>query len=215
MIYLLLLGLAEARRQAAVVEEAPAPNLVIPLVIAFFIILGTIALLPRKQRGRKPLANVMVTHITVYPVKSCKGIRLANCNLDATCGLEDDRRYAFVDAHGVFLSQRRFPKLCLITPTYPIGGALSLKAPGQPLLKVPVTAEGPSQGRRIWSDSVVAVDQGDEAAKWISDYLKTPGLRLMRGSQTRPFESRHQILKSRARRRLVMVSLSYWRTTRR
>ena len=43
MIYLLLLGLAEARRKApVVVEEAPAPNLVIPLVIAFCIILGTI-----------------------------------------------------------------------------------------------------------------------------------------------------------------------------
>jgi hypothetical protein len=45
---------------------------------------------------------------------------------------------------------------------------------------VPVTDEGPTKTCRIWSDSVVAVDQGDEAAKWISDYLKTPGLRLMR-----------------------------------
>ena len=182
MIYLLLLGLAEARRKApVVVEEAPAPNLVIPLVIAFCIILGTIALLPRKPREEeKPLATVMITHITVYPVKSCKGVKLAKCSLDATCGLQDDRRYAFVDAHGVFLSQRRFPKLCLITPTYPIGGALSLKAPGQPLLKVPVTDEGTMKTCRIWSDTVVAVDQGDDSAKWISDYLKTPGLRLMR-----------------------------------
>ena len=64
MIYLLLLGLAEARRKAApvVVDE---PNLMIPLVIAFCIILGTIALLPRKpSEGEKPLANVMITHIT-------------------------------------------------------------------------------------------------------------------------------------------------------
>ena len=179
-MYLLLLGLAEARRKAApvVVDE---PNLMIPLVIAFCIILGTIALLPRKPREEeKPLATVMITHITVYPVKSCKGVKLAKCSLDATCGLQDDRRYAFVDAHGVFLSQRRFPKLCLITPTYPIGGALSLKAPGQPLLKVPVTDEGTMKTCRIWSDTVVAVDQGDDSAKWISDYLKTPGLRLMR-----------------------------------
>jgi len=68
----------------------------------------------------------------------------------------------------------------LVTPTYPIGGALSLKAPGQPLLKVPVTDEGTMKTCRILSDSVVAVDQGPEASKWISDYLKTPGLRLMR-----------------------------------
>ena len=63
MIYLLLLGLAEARRKAApvVVEEAPAPNLMIPLAIAFFIILGTLALLPRKpSKEEEPLANVMV-----------------------------------------------------------------------------------------------------------------------------------------------------------
>ena len=68
MIYLLLLGLAEARQKAAVVEEAPAPNLVIPLVIAVVIILGTIALLPRKPREEeKPLANVMITHIRSTP----------------------------------------------------------------------------------------------------------------------------------------------------
>ena len=153
MIYLLLLGLAEARRKVEPVVEEPTAPLWIPLVIAVCIIIGTLALLPRTPREEdKPLANVMITHITVYPVKSCKGVKLATCSLDATCGLEDDRRYAFVDAHGVFLSQRRFPKLCLITPTYPIGGALSLKAPGQPLLKVPVNDEGPTKTCRIWSD---------------------------------------------------------------
>ena len=158
MIYLLFV-LAEARRKVEPVVEEPTAPLWIPLVIAVCIILGTLALLPRTPREEeKPLANVMITHITVYPVKSCKGVKLATCSLDATCGLQDDRRYAFVDAHGVFLSQRRFPKLCLVTPTYPIGGALSLKAPGQPLLKVPVNDEGPTKTCRIWSDSVIAVD---------------------------------------------------------
>ena len=65
MIYLLLLGLAEARRKVEPIVEEPTAPLWIPLVIAVCIILGTLALLPRKPREEeKPLANVMITHIT-------------------------------------------------------------------------------------------------------------------------------------------------------
>ena len=46
MIYLLLLGLAEARRKVEPVVEEPTAPLWIPLVIAVCIILGTLALLP-------------------------------------------------------------------------------------------------------------------------------------------------------------------------
>lgn len=175
----LLLGVAEARRRTDVgVAEASDMT---PLVAAAFVVLVTIALLLIKPKKKPEVtATVMVSHVTVYPVKSCKGVRLATCVLDKTCGLKDDRRYSFVDAHGVFLSQRRFPKLCLVAPTYPIGDVLSLKAPGMPFCSVPVDKTGPLKKCRIWADAVQAVDQGEAAAEWISDYLKTPGLRLVR-----------------------------------
>lgn len=178
-MYVLLLGAAEARPAAPGIVE-PTSDL-IPLVAAAFVVVVTIMLLLIKPKKKPEVtATVMVSHLTVYPVKSCKGVKLAKCALDATCGFQDDRRYSFVDAHGVFLSQRRFPKLCLVAPTYPVGGALSLKAPGMPFCSVPVDETGPLKKCRIWADAVQAVDQGEAAAKWISDYLKTPGLRLVR-----------------------------------
>lgn len=178
-MYVLLLGAAEARPAASGIVE-PTSDL-IPLVAAAFVVVVTIVLLLIKPKKKPEVtATVMVSHLTVYPVKSCKGVKLAKCALDATCGFQDDRRYSFVDAHGVFLSQRRFPKLCLVAPTYPVGGALSLKAPGMPFCSVPVDETGPLKKCRIWADAVQAVDQGEAAAKWISDYLKTPGLRLVR-----------------------------------
>jgi hypothetical protein len=178
-MYVLLLGAAEARPAAPGIVE-PTSDL-IPLVAAAFVVVVTIMLLLIKPKKKPEVtATVMVSHLTVYPVKSCKGVKLAKCALDATCGFQDDRRYSFVDAHGVFLSQRRFPKLCLVAPTYPVGGALSLKAPGMPFCSVPVDETGPLKKCRIWADAVQAVDQGEAAAKWISDHLKTPGLRLVR-----------------------------------
>jgi hypothetical protein len=144
------------------------------------VVVTIMLLLIKPKKKPEVTATVMVSHLTVYPVKSCKGVKLAKCALDATCGFQDDRRYSFVDAHGVFLSQRRFPKLCLVAPTYPVGGALSLKAPGMPFCSVPVDETGPLKKCRIWADAVQAVDQGEAAAKWISDHLKTPGLRLVR-----------------------------------
>ena len=86
----------------------------------------------------------------------------------------------FVDRHGVFCSQRRFPALCKVAPQL-CEGALSLKAPGMPLLTVPIVDDAKTwRPCRIWDDRVQGADQGDAAAAWISDYLKTEGCRLVR-----------------------------------
>ena len=131
---------------------------------------------------RPPRARI--EEIVVYPVKSCKGVRLYSATLDATCGIENDRRWMVVDADGVFVSQRRFPKLCLVAPTLPVEApaVLRLAAPDMPTIDVPIVdaADAPRVQCRVWSDRCEGVDQGVTAGKWVSKYLRLRGCRLVR-----------------------------------
>ncbi|CAM9315907.1 unnamed protein product [Discosporangium mesarthrocarpum] len=95
-----------------------------------------------------------------------------------------------VDGRGRFMSQRRCPKMALISPSLPkvMNEPLLLSAPGLPTLEVPVLqAKRPGKGGGgevvdvgIWRDTCVAVDQGEDAATWLSDFLEMEGLRLVR-----------------------------------
>lgn len=87
-----------------------------------------------------------------------------------------------VDADGVFVSQRRFPKLCLVAPSLPAEapGALRLEAPGMPPIDAPVVDDGPRIACRVWGDGVEGVDQGATAGKWVSKFLRCRGCRLVR-----------------------------------
>ena len=56
-----------------------------------------------------------VTHLNVYPVKSCRGIPLGTATLDRW-GIQHDRNWMVVDADGLFVSQRTQPRLALVEP---------------------------------------------------------------------------------------------------
>lgn len=133
--------------------------------------------------------RVRVEAISVYPVKSCRGVRLYEAALDGICGLEGDRRWTFVDKDGSFLSQRRFPSLALVEPRLARDAetgavvALSLDAPGMPRVSAPVLdgTEGAERvSCRVWKDGVDGICQGATAGKWISKYLRLRGCRLVR-----------------------------------
>lgn len=117
-----------------------------------------------------------LTAINIYPVKSCRGIALTSTQLDAW-GLHLDRNWMIVTPEGKFLTQRDEPRLALIETAIQ-SEALHLKAPGQPCLTVP-RSQGP-QGDipgsptievEVWRDRCWAIDQGDVAASWLSDFL--------------------------------------------
>ncbi|KAJ8602450.1 hypothetical protein CTAYLR_001277 [Chrysophaeum taylorii] len=135
---------------------------------------------------RKPAMHdgkIRIKEIVIYPVKSCKGVVVTSAQLDSQSGLAYDRLWTVVDARGAFMSQRRAPKMALVTPSLPSSASepLELSAPGASTLKVSqVDSGGKRLNVRIWDDRVVAVDQGDEAAQWFSDFLEIPGLRLVR-----------------------------------
>ncbi|KAL6206234.1 hypothetical protein ACLB2K_023483 [Fragaria x ananassa] len=68
-----------------------------------------------------------------------------------------------------------------------------LKAPGMDVLEISLsTPQVRVKGVRVWEWTGDAVDEGDDASKWFSDYLGKPGSRLVRfnsASATRPVKT--------------------------
>lgn len=113
-----------------------------------------------------------------YPVKSCSGIRHDRIRASGS-GLEYDRQWVIVDAHGIFMTQRQYPRMVLIQPR-PQADGLWLRAPGQTDCFVPVTGPDlPPVPVAIFQADTLGADQGDEAARWLSGFLGIP-CRLLR-----------------------------------
>ncbi len=116
---------------------------------------------------------INLSHLYYYPIKACRG-QSAEAAFAERRGLEHDRRFLIVDQEGVFITQRDEPALALVVPTITEPG-LSLSAPNMPRLSLPVAVDGPMKRVSVWSsEDVKALDQGDEAAEWLSTYLKVP-----------------------------------------
>ena len=122
--------------------------------------------------------HARIARLFVYPVKSCAGVALEEARLTAT-GLELDRAWMVVDAGGVFLTQREWPRLALVHPHIEHAG-VRLQAPGMPALRLPAQPAGPRIRVRVWKDTLDARDAGDPAAQWFSQFLGQQGLRLAR-----------------------------------
>jgi uncharacterized protein YcbX len=119
-----------------------------------------------------------VSRLFIYPVKSCAGIQVQQAVLRDT-GLEWDRAWMVVDAEGLFVSQRECARMVLVQPEI-TADALILRAPGMPELRVGLQAQGAPRSVQVWDDTVLALDMGDAAALWFSDFLLYSGLRLVR-----------------------------------
>lgn len=121
-----------------------------------------------------------VSELAIYPVKSCAQIRVPSATIDAF-GLHMDRRWMLIDENGTFLSQRKFPRMCLIQPTLS-EGAVTLTLPLTPQVEdkfgvqsCHVSSNNLSIYRdvSVWADTCAALDCGDEAAQWLSTFLET------------------------------------------
>jgi uncharacterized protein len=118
-----------------------------------------------------------LTAINFYPVKSCRGLALDEARLDAR-GIVHDRSFMVVDVEGRFMTQREYPRLCLIA-TRLDGDLLCFSAEGTSALQVPVQRDGARCSVIVWRDACLAVDQGVEAARWLTEFLGTSA-RLVR-----------------------------------
>lgn len=116
-----------------------------------------------------------IAELWIYPIKSCAGVQVQEARLVAT-GLEWDRAWMVVDAHGQFLTQRELPQMALIRPTLDMAAQqLHVQAPGMPTLTLPLELPllQPMSQRRVqvWRSEVMAWDMGEAATQWFSQVL--------------------------------------------
>ncbi len=129
--------------------------------------------------------HATLTALSVYPVKSCRGIALEEATVDAT-GLAGDRHWMVVRPNGRFVTQRELPRLALIGTALD-AASLTLAAPGSAPLVVSRDAFGDKCDVTVWKFDGRGIDCGEEPAAWLSSFLETP-LRLVRFDTTSPRE---------------------------
>ncbi|MEW2613864.1 MOSC N-terminal beta barrel domain-containing protein [Streptomyces sp. NPDC047880] len=120
-----------------------------------------------------------VAELSYYPVKGCAGTPVREALL-TPAGLAHDRSFMVVSEEGVYRTQRRNPLLAVIRPRItPDGDHLTLTAPGAESLHLRVDTSGTRQKVDLFGTACQGIDQGDDAAHWLSDLLGAPS-RLVR-----------------------------------
>lgn len=132
------------------------------------LVLGGLAY--KKMRPKR----MTVKELYVYPIKSCKGIRLNKATLD-DFGFEHDRQWVIVNEKNEFIHQRKYPKLAVVEPSIS-SEYLTVTAPGKPALKIPLKHDADytdDEVRKVsvWGQENPGIDEGEEAANWFSEYL--------------------------------------------
>lgn len=110
-----------------------------------------------------------LTEISIYPIKSCRGLQVETTRLDRF-GASGDRRWMLVTPEGAMLTQREFSRLALIEVVL-LAQGLRVTFAGSQLHVAYPSGDSPQLSVCIWDDRVNAVDAGDEPAKWFSEIL--------------------------------------------
>jgi uncharacterized protein YcbX len=113
--------------------------------------------------------SARIAALYVYPVKSCRGVALSSTRVTER-GFLHDREWMIVDAIGRFLSQREAPALALVR-TALSAGAVELSDAGGSALSIAFDRPGARREVTVWRDTVPAIDQGTDAASWLSARL--------------------------------------------
>ncbi|MDO8599507.1 MAG: MOSC domain-containing protein [bacterium] len=116
------------------------------------------------------MSGAVLTGLTVYPVKGCRGISIEHAQLDAR-GITHDRAWMMIDRDGAFRSQRKHPQLALVIPHFD-GDYLILEMPGHGHCAIPLL-EPRTEPRtvRVHEHLCLGLDEGDAAATWASAVL--------------------------------------------
>ena len=104
----------------------------------------------------------------MYAIKSCRGIPIERA-LVGQRGIVHDRRWMIVQPDGEFLTQREYPQLAVVAPSFH-EDQLRLVALGATPIDVPMNGGG-AEIEVVWRDRCSAVDQGDAVALWLSTFL--------------------------------------------
>lgn len=114
-----------------------------------------------------------LSDIYIYPVKSLTGIRVEQWPVTAK-GLLYDRHWMLVDDQQQFLSQRRLPRMTLLS-TALTETHLTISAPGMDDLCFALQAQsGEVLTVQIWQDECQAQVVSDQADRWFTEFLQVP-----------------------------------------
>jgi uncharacterized protein YcbX len=115
-----------------------------------------------------------VVRLNIFPLKSGKAVQVDQLDVDKY-GVVGDRNFMLVDGTtNRFLSQRKIPKMALITAEHldmKEKKSVKFSAAGMSDLVVHPTIEGKIREVGIWNQTAPAVDQGDEPAEWFAKFL--------------------------------------------
>ena len=118
-------------------------------------------------------AEMILSGIFVYPIKSLKGIKLTESKIENR-GLQYDRRWMLVDSANRFISQREHPRLATVSVSLEPKG-LKIGTGEADALFVPYDGNGSNQLTvQIWNDVCSGVSVSDESDRWFSDLLGVP-----------------------------------------
>jgi uncharacterized protein YcbX len=112
-----------------------------------------------------------VRALTFYPIKGCAGVTVEHAVVTER-GLAHDRSFVVVEPDGTFLSQRKLAGMAVVrAQMLPGGGTMLLTAPGASDLTVDVLTSGPERPVTVHTWVGTGIDQGEDAAGWLSDVL--------------------------------------------
>lgn len=115
-----------------------------------------------------------VSALTYYPIKGCAGVTVDRAEVVRT-GLLHDRSYIVGKPDGMFLTQREVARLAVIrAQVLHAGTKLALSAPGAGDIMLDVDTDGPKCPIVVHKWSGIGLDQGDDAAGWLSEVLGMP-----------------------------------------
>ncbi len=123
------------------------------------------------------MTDITVSQLWIYPIKSMKGISLESVQLEKR-GFKYDRRWMLVDQDNRFISQRQYPQMALIEPSFEsdvMDFGLSVRAPNMPVLIIPYPDEQIELYDEIevtcWDDKVNVNHINTAIDNWFSEFL--------------------------------------------
>ncbi|MFQ3789457.1 MOSC domain-containing protein [Halomonas sp. A29] len=136
-----------------------------------------------------------ITELNLYPVKSLRGIPLEQAMLDVR-GLAYDRNWMVVDQVGRFVTQRQLPGMARVSVRLEDGWLVLEHPEAQPLAIELARRDQQRLTAYVWDDACQALDEGEEAADWLTGVLgdlRGSRLRLVRFDEAhrRPVEPRY------------------------
>ena len=126
---------------------------------------------------------MQIENIYIYPIKSCKGIPLTRAEAQAR-GLACDRRWMLVNEEGLFLTQRKYPKMALISVAVnQETEELKVEAPGHETMVIDDQRDRLEETitASIWKDNTPAYLFQPSVNEWFSKVLGQP-VRLVKQS---------------------------------